>query len=437
MSRVLRVANVSRMALFPVAYGLSGALIGGTLNRIMIAELELPASLVGVFFAIPLLISPLRVWLGYTSDAYPVFGRRREPYIIAGGLLVGLGIVLVSLLAVRTVGNPAGLVLGVGASFVVYGVGRNLGLNTFQALVSDTFGGTARQRAITFYEVATLLGMVVGAGFLGKALADYDPGRLVAVALGVALVVLVLTLAAAAFQERPGAGGAVAATARKLPFGQVLRDYVLADRQVRLYFIVVFLTFVGTLAQDVLLEPYGALVLGMTVGQTTRLTMFWGLGVLFSMLLSGAFLLKRIDFLKLMRAGIAVSAVVFVGVIVVGFAGSTGAFQAVVALMGLATGIAGAGMLAGVVTFTTKQRAGMLMGVWGVANMAGHAFGSVLGGSIVDVVRALTGDALLAYSAVFAFEIVVLVTAWVLTFRLDFGSSRVFQDDRESALAVS
>jgi hypothetical protein len=34
----------------------------------------------------------------------------------------------------------------------------------------------------------------------------------------------------------------------------------------------------GTQIQDVLMEPYAGLVLGMDVAATTRLTMFWGLG---------------------------------------------------------------------------------------------------------------------------------------------------------------
>ena len=53
--KIVRFLNNFRLAGFSIAYGLSGALIGGTLNRIMIADLGLPASLVAFFFAIPLL----------------------------------------------------------------------------------------------------------------------------------------------------------------------------------------------------------------------------------------------------------------------------------------------------------------------------------------------------------------------------------------------
>ena len=119
--------------------GLTGALIGGTLNRVMIAELGLPASLVGLFFAIPLLISPVRVWLGYRSDGFPIFGRRREPYMILGGLVTGIGIILATTIAVNIAQTTMALFIGMLVAFIVYGVGRNLGHNTFQALVSDRF----------------------------------------------------------------------------------------------------------------------------------------------------------------------------------------------------------------------------------------------------------------------------------------------------------
>jgi BCD family chlorophyll transporter-like MFS transporter len=79
--------SAARLAGFPVGYGLVGALVGGTLNRVMVAEMGLPVSLVGFLFALPLLEAPLRVWLGYRSDGYPILGRRREPYIVAGALL--------------------------------------------------------------------------------------------------------------------------------------------------------------------------------------------------------------------------------------------------------------------------------------------------------------------------------------------------------------
>lgn len=418
MSNLARIANHVRLGAFPVAYGLSGVLIGGTLNRVMIAEMGLPATLVALLFALPLLVSPLRLWLGYRSDGFPIFGRRREPYMLLGAVLLSCGVAAIASIAVHTYETLPVFAAGSVAAFLLYGVGRNLAHNTYQALLAEKFSGTVRARAVTLYEVVTLLGAVAGAGGLGRALEHYDPARLVTVANGVGVIVVLLALVAVPGQESRAEGGERADLARAKPFGEVVRDYVLADPQVRRLFAVVICTFIGTLAQDVLLEPYGALVLGMSVGETTRLTMFWGLGVLVAMLLSGLVLLRWVGALRLMRAGLVVSMVVFSAVAAVGLAGAPDLFRGLVFVMGAGTGLAGAGMLASVVEFTTPVRAGVLMGVWGVANMLGHAAGSLMGGIVVDTVRLTTGSALTAYTALFGFEVAMLAVALALTFRL-------------------
>src|SRR5690606_17986806 len=110
-------------------------------------------------------------------------------------------------------------------------------------------------------EVATLLGSVIGAGFIGKALETFEPAKLMGVAMGVAVVILILAVIAAIGQEPRGQIVQVASEqARKVPFQKVLREVVFADPQVRLLFTLVIFTFIGTLAQDSLLEPYGGLV---------------------------------------------------------------------------------------------------------------------------------------------------------------------------------
>jgi len=436
--KVVRYLNNARLAFFSIAYGLSGALIGGTLNRIMIAELGLPATLVAFFFAIPLLISPVRVWLGYRSDGYPIFGKRREPYIIFGAFVIGLGIIAASQLATNPTKVTALLLLSGSLSFMLYGLGRNLAHNTYQALVSDRYTGTYRTRAITFYEVATLLGSVMGAGFIGKALETYEPAKLISVATGVAVAIFLLaTLAALGQESKNQIAETAAEQARKMPFQQVLRDVVFADPQVRILFTLVIFTFIGTLAQDALLEPYGALVLGMSVGDTTRLTMYWGLGVLASMLMSGLFLIKWLGYMKLMRTGIVASILVFLGLIATGFMGNAGIFKSLVFVMGLGTGLAGAGMLSAIISFTTPIRAGMLMGVWGVANMVGHAVGNLTGGILVDSVRYATGNAFFAYSSLFAMEAVILLVALNLTTKLNANSSRAHMEEAEILSAVA
>jgi BCD family chlorophyll transporter-like MFS transporter len=426
MPSAARIFAVVRLGLFTVGYGFTGALMGGTLNRVMIAELGFAAGLVGLFFAAPLIDAPLRIWLGHRSDAFPILGRRREPYVVLGSLLAGLGVLLAVRLALE---GPGGIAStgGIMGAFILYGFGRNLSHNTFQALLADTFSGPSRARAMTGYEVATLIGLVAGSGIIGHALGSFDPARLFevcALAVGVAFL---LALAAVVGQERPSAETEAAARrARELPFGEIVRSVVAGDPQVRLIFTVVFLTMVGTLAQDILLEPFGGLVLGMTVGETTQLTAFWGMGVLLAMLLTGNLLIPRLGAMPVLRLGLAATMVIFLAVIGAGVAGNAGAFRWMVGVMGLGTGVAGAGLLTLIISSTTSVRAGLLLGVWGFANLLGRAFGGLIGGVVVDAVQRLAGgSALTAYSLVFALETVMLAAAFILSFRIDFARSRV------------
>ena len=83
-----------RLAGVPVSLTLLSILAGSLINRIMVVELGLPVILAGLFLAVPLLVSPVRIWLGHLSDAYPISGRRREPYLILGALLSATGVTL-------------------------------------------------------------------------------------------------------------------------------------------------------------------------------------------------------------------------------------------------------------------------------------------------------------------------------------------------------
>lgn len=437
MNRLARYLNLFRLAAFPVGLGVTGVLVSGTLNRVMIVELGLPASLVGLFFAIPVLIVPLRVWMGHRSDAYPVGGLRREPYIVLGSLVAGLGVAGATLLALD---NPAPGLLALGAmllAFLAYGLGKHLSSNTFEALLADRFEGDARPRAVNLLKVAMFVGIFGGAILLGRLLEPFDPGRLAAITLGVAALAFALAVFATIRQEpRTTVVRVASRRARQTPFLQVIREIVWRDPQVRTFFILVSLTVLGTLGQDVLLEPYGALALGLTVAQTTRLTAIWGAGVILAMLAAGVWLIRRFGYRPVLRAGLLLCVGVFAGLIVAGVVESVSLFMTLVFLLGVGTGLASAGLLTAVIEFTTVVRAGLLMGVWGVAHELGEAVGGFFGGVIVDAVRAATGgNALAAYGTVFAAEGVLLLAALALLSRVQVSQALV-QAEAEQAVAV-
>jgi BCD family chlorophyll transporter-like MFS transporter len=423
------------MAAFPLGIGLTSVLVNGTLNRVMIVEQGLPASFVGLCFALPLLIAPVRVWLGYQSDTRPLWGLRRTPYIIAGTLLSVLGMLAATLLVLALPPNNPPLValLGVAVllAFLVYGLGRHLASNTFEALLADTFHGPQRPRAVTLFKVAMFVGIIGTAITLGVLLDPFSPSRLAAITGGALLLTVLLTLLAVTRQERTSDQTRTAVReARAVSFRTTVTSVLWPDPHLRRFFLLVMLVIVGTLAQDILLEPYGGLVLGMTPGATTRLTALWGAGTVIAMLAAGLGLIQRLGYQFVLRGGLCLNIAVFGGLIMVGALQQPAVFQGLVFVLGLGTGLSAAGLLTAVVEQTTAARAGTLMGVWGVAHESGEALGGLLGGSVVDLVRLLSdGNAWLAYSTVFTLEAGLLLVALLLVGRVRVVPLRTAPDD--------
>ena len=435
----LQGVNYVRLAGLPLSLTLISILAGSVINRVMIVELGLPVTLAGLFIAIPLLIAPVRVWLGYRSDAYPLWGLRREPYIILGAFLAGLGAaVSVALVLDTSVLISAGTV-GILVALIVYGIGKNLANNTFQALIADKFeAGPKRSRAANLYEVVRMVGLVMAAGILGVILQPYSAERLTMAVIIMAVLATLLAIIATIGQEpRTAVLQEAGEAARAVSFKKVVKELVWDDPQARLFFTIVMLTLMGTQMQDVLLEPYGALVFGMSVGQTTQLTAFWGVGTLIAILASGLFLLKKFGNVPVFRVGLIIVIALFPGIILAGLNGNANLLRLLTIGLGLGTGLSAASLLAQMVDFTTLRRAGLLVGVWGVAHQFGRALASLAGGILVDGMLLATGDnALISYGAAFVLEAIVLVVAFVLIGRLNVSASLAIAEEQSSPTAA-
>ncbi len=84
----LPLSRLLRLSLFQVSVGMALVLLVGTLNRVMIVELKVPASLVSIMIALPLVFAPLRALIGFRSDTHrSALGWRRVPFIWMGTLI--------------------------------------------------------------------------------------------------------------------------------------------------------------------------------------------------------------------------------------------------------------------------------------------------------------------------------------------------------------
>ena len=66
----LPLGRLLRLSMFQVTVGMAAVLLIGTLNRVMIVELGLPAWLVATMISLPLVFAPFRMLVGHRSDVH-------------------------------------------------------------------------------------------------------------------------------------------------------------------------------------------------------------------------------------------------------------------------------------------------------------------------------------------------------------------------------
>ena len=66
----LPLSELLRLSLFQVSVGMAMVMLLGTLNRVMIVELSVAATVVAAMIALPVLVAPFRALLGFRSDTY-------------------------------------------------------------------------------------------------------------------------------------------------------------------------------------------------------------------------------------------------------------------------------------------------------------------------------------------------------------------------------
>ena len=121
----LTLSRLARLSLFQVSVGICFVLLNGTLNRIMVVELGRAAWLVSAMLALPLLLAPARVLIGYRSDTHQSFlGYRRLPYLWMGtmGQFGGLALmpfVLILMTSADASASWMGFAMSLGALLLV------------------------------------------------------------------------------------------------------------------------------------------------------------------------------------------------------------------------------------------------------------------------------------------------------------------------------
>jgi BCD family chlorophyll transporter-like MFS transporter len=426
----LPLRRLLRLSLFQVSVGMALVLLVGTLNRVMIVELGVPASLVGVMISLPLLFAPFRALIGFRSDMHrSELGWKRVPFIFRGTMVQfgGLAIMPFALLVLSHGGNAAHTPAWVGdaaaaLAFLLVGAGLHTTQTVGLALATDLAPESARPNVVGLMYVMLLFGMIASALLFGAFLGNFTPGRLVQVIQAAAVLTIVLNMVAIWKQESRDRARARKKARQNAPrprdpsFQQSWERFIEGEQALRRLVAV----GLGTMAfsmEDVLLEPYGGQVLGLAVGDTTKLTAMLALGGLFGFGLASHVLSRGADPFRMACYGALAGIPAFIAVILAAPLSSALLFGAGTAFIGFGAGLFGHGTLTATMNAAAKNQTGLALGAWGAVQASAAGLAIACGGILRDTVAALLqrgplGEAT-GYEFVYCLEAVLLVATLV------------------------
>jgi BCD family chlorophyll transporter-like MFS transporter len=425
----LPLSRLLRLSLFQVAVGMALVLVVGTLNRVMIVELGVPAWIVGVMIALPVLFAPFRALIGFKSDNHrSELGWRRVPFMYRGTLtqFAGLSLMPFAILVLGDHGQAAHAPEWVGitaAAFAFLLVGA--GLHTIQtvglALATDLVAKESRPNVVGLMYVMLLLGMMGSALVFGWLLEDFTAGRLIQVIQASALVTLGL-MAVALWKQEPRDSRRSAQPREAEPsFREAWTAFSSLPAAIRLL-IATGLGTMGFSMADVLMEPYGGQILNMSVAGTTKLTATLAMGGLLGFGLASHVLRKGADPIRVALVGALAGGIGFGAVVGSGQIGSVPLFTIGTLLIGFGAGLFGHGTLTETMNRAPKEQTGLALGAWGAVQATGAGVAIALGGVIRDGLMALLGpgqaNLALAYHSVYLLEAGLLLATIVVMFPL-------------------
>ena len=414
----LPLGRLLRLALFQAVIGMVTALLVGTLNRVMIVELQVPAWWVALAVAIPMVFAPLRTLIGYGSDTHPsALGLRRIPYLWSGSLLLfgGLAVMPFALLLLSEA-VPETVWLGrVGAAvaFILVGAGLQVTQTAGMALASDLAPADKRPRVVALLYSMLLVGLITSSALYGLLLSEFSPVRLIQVIQGSAAAVIVLNLISLWKQEARGSK-----RGRRESGGFVTRwRELMTLPQMRRFLWTVGLGSLAFSMQDIVLEPYGAEILGLDVGSTSALTALGAGGSLLAFALSARWLTRGWHACRVAALGVVLGLPAFALVIFAAPLQSASLFRAGVVLIGFGSGLFAVGMLVTAMSFDNRHLSGLVLGTWGAVQATATGAAMALGGAVRDSVSGLAQSGALGtvlnspvtgYSVVYHIEIYLL-----------------------------
>lgn len=390
-SETLPLGRLVRLSLFQVSIGIALVLLNGTLNRVMIIELGVAASVVAAMISIPILLAPMRLLLGHRSDHHRSFlGWRRVPYIWGGTLLQFGGLAIMPFALIVLSGDADGPAfvgpLSAALAFLLVGAGLHTTQTAGLALANDLAEPSRRHRVVALLYVMLLIGSLLASLAFAWMLSSFSQIRLIQVIQGAAMLTMALNIIAL-WKQEARQPSLTRPDLPRPPFSEAWRR-LKRDRHCIRLLVTVALGTAAFSMQDILLEPYGGEILGLSVAGTTMLTALVAAGTLAGCAVSARHLDRNGDPLRLAAAGILVGIVAFSAVVFASPLLNAWLFRLGALLIGFGTGLFAAGTMTSAMQLVRDGLSGEILGAWGTVSSTAAGLAIAASGFIRDVVGA-------------------------------------------------
>jgi BCD family chlorophyll transporter-like MFS transporter len=432
----LSVLTMIRLGLLQVGLGMMSVLVFGVLNRVLIRELGVPATIATVILALTLFVAPARIVFGQLSDTKPLWGMHRTGYVLIGAA----SLVILAYLAVQVMWQVGASLQATGWTtqtygwtgllaimFALYGIAVSACSTPFATLLVDVTDEDDRSKIVAIDWSMLIGGTIVGAITIGVLLKQLSiNASIAAIQAGVNRLFLIVPLVVFGLAwiatwgierkySRFSLRSSIPDNEGKITLKRAWR-ILTASPQTRIFFTFLIAMTLGLFMQDPVLETYGADVFQMPLGATASLNAFWGSGTVVGIMIAGFLLSPRIGKRRTAKWGCLLTAASLIWVILAGFTTNPKALQMALLIFGVASGVSTTGAITLMLDLTAAETAGTFIGAWGLSQALAKGLSTVLGGATLDIGKKLSPNLVVAYGLVFALQAgFMLLAVWFLS----------------------
>ena len=419
--------SIFRLGLVQACLGAVVVLMTSTLNRLMVVELSMAATVPGFLVGLHYAVQLSRPKWGLISD----LENNRTKWINLGMLILGIGANLATLSLVLFNSNSLLAMLLSILAYTLIGLGVGASGTSLLALMAKHTAERRRPAAAMITWLMMIFGIAMTAGIVGMLLVPYSFELLLKIVAGLTVLTMIISFIAT-WKIEDNLDEIRQTDEEKAPLLEELKS-LWEHSKTRNFTIFVFLSMTAYFMQELILEPYAGIVFQYTPSQTTSLSGMQNGGVFVGMLTVGilATALKFGTLKSWVQAGCLGSCFMLISIMLLGQVNSSLPLELAVVGLGFFNGmfaVAAIGSMMSLAGSGSKRREGTRMGLWGAAQAIAAGFGGLLGTILVDLLQVADLSPVNAYGMVFSLEaslfaLAALLASTSITFNKSYGKN--------------